>query len=304
MVAVTAGELSPIVTRHRLLRRDPRLPGRVRAAPRAGVDRRAHALVRRAARDGRVHRPLPRAPRRDHAAAAARGRTRWRRRGAPASASPRGRAPRRPAQALLPPGRGPPPARRARRGRGGLPGGEPARAGSRSPGLALLRLAQGDADAAAAAIRRALAETTERSRGARLLPALRRDHARRRATSRRRATPAPSSRRSPRLRGAACSGRWPRRPRRGRRWPRATRGRRWPRCAAPGSVWQELEAPYEAARARVLRRARLPGAAATRTRAALELEAARGVFAELGAAPDLARVDALGRAAARPTRTG
>ena len=38
MVAVTAGELSPIVSGHRLLRRDPRLPGGLRAAPRAGVD--------------------------------------------------------------------------------------------------------------------------------------------------------------------------------------------------------------------------------------------------------------------------
>ena len=57
-------------------------------------------------------------------------------------------------------------------------------------------------------------------------------------------------------------------------------------------VWQELEAPYEAARVRVL-----IGLACRQLEddemAALELEAARGVFAKLGAAPDLARVDSL-----------
>ena len=46
------------------------------------------------------------------------------------------------------------------------------------PGLALLRLAQGDTGAAAAAIRRALDETSERPLRARLLPAVRGDHAR------------------------------------------------------------------------------------------------------------------------------
>ena len=57
-------------------------------------------------------------------------------------------------------------------------------------------------------------------------------------------------------------------------------------------VWQELVAPYEAARVRVLLglACRALGDADT---AALELEAARGVFAQLGAAPDLTRVDSL-----------
>jgi DNA-binding NarL/FixJ family response regulator len=57
-------------------------------------------------------------------------------------------------------------------------------------------------------------------------------------------------------------------------------------------VWQEIEAPYEAARTRVLigLACRAVGDHDT---AALELEAARSVFAELGAAPDLARVDSL-----------
>ncbi len=60
--------------------------------------------------------------------------------------------------------------------------------------------------------------------------------------------------------------------------------------------WHELEVPYEAARARVLvaRACRTLGDDET---AALELEAARAVFERLGAAPDLARVESLIRAA-------
>ena len=59
-------------------------------------------------------------------------------------------------------------------------------------------------------------------------------------------------------------------------------------------VWRDLEVPYEAARVRVL-----VGLACRALRdddtAALELEAARGVFAQLGAEPNLARVDSLTR---------
>ena len=57
-------------------------------------------------------------------------------------------------------------------------------------------------------------------------------------------------------------------------------------------VWQQLEAPYEVARARahVGLACRALGDEDT---AAFELEAARGVFAGLGAAPDLARVESL-----------
>ena len=58
------------------------------------------------------------------------------------------------------------------------------------------------------------------------------------------------------------------------------------------SMWQDLEAPYEAGRTRVLL-----GTACRRLgdddAATLELEAARAVFEELGAGPDLARVDSL-----------
>jgi ATP/maltotriose-dependent transcriptional regulator MalT len=64
-------------------------------------------------------------------------------------------------------------------------------------------------------------------------------------------------------------------------------------------VWQELEAPYEAARTRVLM------GLACRTlgdedSAALDLEAATDVFEQLGALPDLARVESL----SRPLATG
>ena len=57
-------------------------------------------------------------------------------------------------------------------------------------------------------------------------------------------------------------------------------------------AWQRLEAPYETARARALvgLACRALGDEDT---AAFELEAARGVFAGLGAAPELARVEAL-----------
>lgn len=65
-------------------------------------------------------------------------------------------------------------------------------------------------------------------------------------------------------------------------------------------VWQQLDAPYEAARARVLLgvACRELGDGDT---ADLELDAARRAFAELGAGPDVARVDELTPAAPRPS---
>ena len=62
-------------------------------------------------------------------------------------------------------------------------------------------------------------------------------------------------------------------------------------------LWHDVEAPYEAARVRVLvgRACRLLGDDDT---AAMEFEAARSVFADLGAAPDLADLDSLVRSAA------
>jgi DNA-binding CsgD family transcriptional regulator len=63
-------------------------------------------------------------------------------------------------------------------------------------------------------------------------------------------------------------------------------------------AWQELGVPYEAARVRVLV-ARACRALGDEDTAALELEAAREIFAELGAAPDTARVDSLSVSEAR-----
>ena len=62
------------------------------------------------------------------------------------------------------------------------------------------------------------------------------------------------------------------------------------------TAWQEVEVPYEAARVRVLigLACRTLGDTAA---AEMEFDAARWVFDQLGAAPDLARVDALSRAA-------
>jgi DNA-binding CsgD family transcriptional regulator len=66
---------------------------------------------------------------------------------------------------------------------------------------------------------------------------------------------------------------------------------------AASKAWSELEAPYEAACARLL-----IGCACRELGDdegfALELEAARSVFEELGAAPDVAAVDALTSAGA------
>ena len=60
------------------------------------------------------------------------------------------------------------------------------------------------------------------------------------------------------------------------------------------AVWLELDAPYEAACCRV-NVALASRALGDENSAAMELEAARFAFAELGAAPDLARVDELAR---------
>jgi DNA-binding NarL/FixJ family response regulator len=59
-----------------------------------------------------------------------------------------------------------------------------------------------------------------------------------------------------------------------------------------GAAWHRLEAPYEAARARVLIGCACRALGDEDT-AAMEFDAARSVFEHLGAAPDLTRVDAL-----------
>ena len=63
--------------------------------------------------------------------------------------------------------------------------------------------------------------------------------------------------------------------------------------------WQQLEAPYEAARARMLLGLACRALGDTDT-ASLEFRAARGVFQQLDAAPDLARLDAMESAERQP----
>ena len=101
------------------------------------------------------------------------------------------------------------------------------------PGLALLRLAQGDTGAAAAAIRRALDETSERPLRARLLPAsveimLAAGRSRGGAHARRRSWGG-----SPTATRPGCWARWPRSRRARSSWPPATSGPRSARRGTP-----------------------------------------------------------------------
>jgi ATP/maltotriose-dependent transcriptional regulator MalT len=165
------------------------------------------------------------------------------------------------------------------------------------PGLALLRLAQGRTEAAEATIRRVVAETTDRQGRVRLLPAqveimltvgdlpAARDAADE-------LTRIAGAYDTPALRAAA---------------EQAQGAVLLAEGDAPAAVvalrgalqaWRELQVPYEAARVRVL------VGIGCRTlgdeeAAAMELDAARDVFDQLGATPDLAELAALtGRQAA------
>jgi DNA-binding CsgD family transcriptional regulator len=159
------------------------------------------------------------------------------------------------------------------------------------PGLALLRLAQGQGDIAAAAIRRAVGETTDPLKRAALLPAYVEimldfgEHERARGACHeleeiagRQASDALGAMSAHAL-GALllAEGDAPA--------ALVELRRAW-------QLWQKLEAPYEGARVRVLLGLACAGLGDEDT-AALELEAARDVFAELGAAPDLGRVASL-----------
>jgi ATP/maltotriose-dependent transcriptional regulator MalT len=164
------------------------------------------------------------------------------------------------------------------------------------PGLALLRLAQGRAEAAAAAIRRVVAETSETFRRARLLPAqveilLAVGEVEAAADAAGELAEIAAAYQTPALRGVADHGRGA-----------VLLAKGDARAAmvalrAAGQVWRELDAPYEAARVRVLVGLGCR-ALGDEEAAAMELDAARGVFAQLGATPDLARLETLDRRAA------
>jgi len=159
------------------------------------------------------------------------------------------------------------------------------------PGWALLRLAQGNAAAAAGAIRRALGETADRPRRAGLLPAAveimlatgKLDDAR---EASRELEGIAADYESDMLRAMHAQARGAVELAAGEAGPALVDLRR------ASQAWQELEAPYQAARARVLvGQACL--ALGDDDAFALELGAARSAFEELGATPDLVSLDSL-----------
>src|SRR6266545_5273364 len=159
------------------------------------------------------------------------------------------------------------------------------------PGLALLRLAQGDDNAAAAAIRRALGETAEPLKRARLLPANAEimvavgDVREARRAADELAETAKGSE-SAMLRAIAAHIRG---------LVDLAEGDAQAALVALRQacrIWQELDAPYETARARV-QMGLACRALGDEDTAALELETATGVFERLGALPDLTSLDSL-----------
>ena len=164
------------------------------------------------------------------------------------------------------------------------------------PGLALLRLAEGRAEAAASAIRRVVAETTDRLGRAKLLPAhveimLAAGDLRAARDAAGELAEIAEGFDTPALRALAGHARGA--------VLLAGGDARAALVALRGAwrVWRDLQAPYEAARVRVLVGLACR-ALGDEEAAALELDAARAVFAKLGAAPDLARLEALARTGA------
>ena len=157
------------------------------------------------------------------------------------------------------------------------------------PGLALLRLAQEKIGAAEAAIRRIAAETSEAGRRAGLLPAFVEimlavgdvDAARDACAE----LDAVAEGREDGVLGAMAA--------QARGTMELASGNTEAALGAlrrAGRVWQQLGAPYEQARARMLV-GRACRALGDEDAASLELEAARAAFSELGAAVDLAHLD-------------
>jgi DNA-binding CsgD family transcriptional regulator len=159
------------------------------------------------------------------------------------------------------------------------------------PGLALLRLARGDVDAAAGMTRRAVAEAAEPFQRANVMPAhvevmvAADDLQEARRAADELAEIAAAGKR-PMLGALAARARGEVELAKGDAKTALTELRRAAR------LWQELDAPYEVARVHVLvgLACRTLGDEAS---AAMELRAARDLFERLAAAPDLARLDAL-----------
>jgi ATP/maltotriose-dependent transcriptional regulator MalT len=163
------------------------------------------------------------------------------------------------------------------------------------PGLVLLRLAQGNHDAAAAAIRRVLDETTPPLKRARLLPAyveimLAVDDAMEARSACQELQEISMRYESAMLDAMVAHARGAVDLNEGdARAALLSLRRAW-------RAWQELEVPYEVARVRELLGLACR-ALGDDDSASLELEAAGDGFARLGAAPDLARIESLTRSA-------
>ena len=164
------------------------------------------------------------------------------------------------------------------------------------PGLALMRLAQGNEEVAAAAIRRAVGETTQPLKRAALLPAYVEImvasgdlEAARSACRELGLTAERQGNDALAAMSAFADGTVS--------LAEGDADGALPAARRAWHAWRALDAPCEAARARVLV-GRTCRALSDDDAAALELEAARGVFEQLGAAPELARLDALTRQAA------
>ena len=167
------------------------------------------------------------------------------------------------------------------------------------PGLAQLRLGQGRVDAAAAAIRRAHGEIAEPLKRAGLLPAyveimLARDEGEEARSACRELEGLAERYDSAMLRAMVAHARGS---------VELAEGDARAALVAlrqAAQIWHSLEAPYEIARTRMLV-GRACRALGDDDAAALELEAARAGFAQVGAAPDRARADSLMRVAAGDT---
>ena len=159
------------------------------------------------------------------------------------------------------------------------------------PGLALLRLGQGDIEAAVAAIRRVLEETTEPLQRAVLLPAhteimLAAGESEEAHNAARELAEIAVSSERPMLAAIAAQVRGA---------VELAQGDARAALAAlrnASQIWQELDVPYEVARVGALAGLACR-ALGDEDSAALELGTARGEFERLGAAPDVARLEAL-----------
>jgi DNA-binding CsgD family transcriptional regulator len=170
------------------------------------------------------------------------------------------------------------------------------------PGLALLRLAQGRADAAVAAIRRAVGATADRLQRTKLLPA----HIEIALTVGDVQAARDACHELEEIAGAFDTGVLGAMAAHARGAVELAEGNPH---AALGSlrraveVWRQVGAPYAAARVRTLIGLACR-ALGDDDGGGLELDAARAVFEQLGAAPDLARIDALIEGASSVHRHG